>query len=71
MSDPRDNDQVRRFDSRGEALAGIRSGAEAPRPPVGPARAELPLGAWRRRAPAQENVITLRIPSWASSSSKP
>jgi hypothetical protein len=71
MSGPRDNDHVRRFDSRGEALAGIRSGGEPPRLPVGPARAELPLGAWRRRAPAQANVITLRIPSWASSSSKP
>ena len=71
MSGPRDNDHVRRFDSRGEALAGIRSGGEPPRLPVGPAHAELPLGAWRRRAPAQANVITLRIPSWASSNSKP
>ena len=71
MSGPRDSDHVRRFDSRGEALAGIRSSGEPLRLPVGPARAELPLGAWRRRAPAQANVITLRIPSWASSSSKP
>jgi hypothetical protein len=71
MSDQRDNGPVRRFDSRGEALAGIRSSGESPRLPLGPARAELPLAAWRRRAPAQSNVITLRIPSWASSSSKP
>ena len=70
MSGPRDSDHVRRFDSRGEALGGTRSSGEPLRLPVGPARAELPLGAWRRR-PAQSNVITLRIPSWASSNSKP
>ena len=71
MSEPRDNKAMRRFDSRGEALAGTRSSGGPLRRPVGPARAELPLGVWRRRAGAQSNVITLRIPSWASSSSKP
>jgi hypothetical protein len=71
MFEPRSTEIIRRFDSRGEALAGTRSVGESPRLPLGPARAELPLGAWRRREPAQSNVITLRIPSWASSSSKP
>jgi hypothetical protein len=71
MFEPRGTEIIRRFDSRGEALAGTRSSGGPLRLPVGPARAELPLGAWRRRAPAQSNVITLRIPSWASSSSKP
>jgi hypothetical protein len=70
MSEPRDTENMRRFDSRGEALGGTRPSVPV-RAPVGPARAELPLGAWRRRAHAQSNVITLRIPSWASSSSKP
>ena len=71
MSEPRRSEIIRRFDSRGEAVTGTRSSGEVPRLPLGPARAELPLAAWRRRAPAQSNVITLRIPSWASSSSKP
>jgi hypothetical protein len=71
MSEPGDTEIMRRFDSRGEALAGTRPSGVAQRRPLGPARAELPLGAWRRRARAQSNVITLRIPSWASSSSKP
>ena len=61
---------ARRFDSRGESLAAT-SPAAAPARPAGPARVELPLGAWRRRAQPQSNVITLRIPSWASSNSKP
>ena len=71
MSEPRNTESMRRFDSRGEALAGTRPSGAALRRPVDPAHAELPLGAWRRRARAQSNVITLRIPSWASSSSKP
>ena len=71
MSEPRDTDTMRRFDSRGEALGGSPPNGEPSRRPVGPAHAELPLGAWRRRAHAQSNVIRLRIPSWASSSSKP
>ena len=71
MSEPRDGHTMRRFDSRGEALAGTHPSGGPLRRPVGPARAELPLGAWRRPTPAQSNVITLRIPSWASSSSKP
>jgi hypothetical protein len=71
MSEPRSRELIRRFDSRGEAVTGTRSSGESPRLPLGPARAELPLAAWRRRVPAQSNVITLRIPSWASSSSKP
>ena len=62
---------VRRFDSRGEALAGTHAVRPPLRLPVGPARAELPLAAWRRGSLPQPNVITLRIPSWASSSSKP
>jgi hypothetical protein len=71
MSEPRSTEIIRRFDSRGETLAGSRPSGESLRLPLGAARAELPLGAWRRRAPAQSNVITLRIPSWASSNSKP
>ena len=71
MTQRRDTELVRRFDSRGETLAGTRSSGGSLRRPLGAARAELPLGAWRRRAGAQSNVITLRIPSWASSSSKP
>ena len=67
----RETTTVRRFDSRGEALAGADSVRPPMRLPVGPARAELPLAAWRRRSLPQSNVITLRIPSWASSSSKP
>jgi hypothetical protein len=71
MSEPRDTQIMRRFDSRGEALAGTRPSGVPARNAVGPARAELPLGPWRRRARPQSNVITLRIPSWASNSSKP
>jgi hypothetical protein len=71
MSERRDTTIMRRFDPRGEALAGTRPRGTPARLPVGPPRAELPLGAWRRRARPQSNVITLRIPSWASSSSKP
>ena len=67
----RDTTIVRRFDSRGEAFATTRAMQPSLRPPLGPARAELPLALWRRRPPAQSNVITLRIPSWASSSWKP
>jgi hypothetical protein len=71
MSEPRDTQIMRRFDSRGEALARTDAVRPPMRPPLGPARAELPLAAWRRRSVPQSNVITLRIPSWASSSSKP
>ena len=71
MSEPRDTEIMRRFDSRGEAIAGTRPSGVPLRRPLGPARAELPLAAWRRRSVPQPNVITLRIPSWASSSSKP
>ena len=70
MSEPR-TQLVRFFDSRGETLPGVDSSGAPPRRTAEPPRAELPLGAWRRRAPAQSNVITLRMPSWASSSSKP
>ena len=66
----RDTTIVRRFDSRGEALASTAA-AQAPARAVEPAQVELPLAAWRRSSSAQSNVITLRIPSWASSSSKP
>jgi len=66
----RDTTVVRRFDSRGEALAGADA-AQAPARAAEPAQVELPLALWRRRSPAQANVITLRIPSCASSSSKP
>ena len=66
----RDTTVVRRFDSRGEALAGADA-AQAPAHAAEPAQVELPLAAWRRRSTAQSNVITLRIPSWASSSSNP
>ena len=62
---------VRRFDSRGETLAGGDALRPPTRLPGGPAQAELPLALWRRRSQPQSNVITLRIPSWASSSSKP
>ena len=71
MSEPRSTEIIRRFDSRGEAVAGTHRSEPAERRPVGPARAELPLGPWRRRERPQANVITLRIPSWASNSSKP
>jgi hypothetical protein len=71
MSEPRSTEIIRRFDARGEAVAGTRSGEGQERLPVGPERAELPLGPWRRRERPQSNVITLRMPSWASSSSKP
>ena len=71
MSEPQTTETMRRFDSRGEALIVTRAGELPQRRPVGPARAELPLGLWRRRERPQSNVITLRMPSWASSSSKP
>ena len=71
MSEPRSSESIRRFDSRGEAVGSISVSDRSERRPVGPARAELPLGPWRRRERPQENVITLRMPSWASSSSKP
>jgi hypothetical protein len=71
MSEPRSTELIRRFDSRGEAVAGTHASALSERRPAGPARAELPPGLWRRRERPQANVITLRIPSWASSSSKP
>jgi hypothetical protein len=71
MSEPRSTEIIRRFDARGEAVAGTRSGEGQERLPVGPERAELPLGPLRRRERPQSNVITLRMPSWASSSSKP
>jgi hypothetical protein len=71
MSEPRTPVSMRRFDARGETLAGVRPVAVPVRATAGPARAELPLAPWRRRALPQSNVITLRIPSWASSSSKP
>jgi hypothetical protein len=71
VSEPRSTEIIRRFDSRGEAVAGARSSERAERRPTGPDRAELPLGLWRRRARPQSNVITLRMPSWASSRSKP
>jgi hypothetical protein len=67
---PHETDVVRRFDWRGEAFPEIRVRSDA-----GwlyrPDHVELPLAAWRRRAQPQPNVITLRIPSWASSNSKP
>ena len=74
MSTQSRTEDIRRFDARGVHLD---AGGSAPTQP--PARtsealldqAELPLGVWRRRACTQSNVITLRIPSWASSSSKP
>ncbi len=72
MSMQRTTEDIRRFDARGVAF-GVRGPARL-EPAAQPAAldgAELPLGAWRRRARAQSNVITLRIPSWASSSSKP
>jgi hypothetical protein len=73
MSTQRGTEDIRRFDARGVALDGSRRAPAQPSAPATEAldRAELPLGAWRRRARAQSNVITLRIPSWASSSSKP
>jgi hypothetical protein len=71
MSAPRATEISRRFDSRGEALAGTRSAATPTLRLAEPEQVELPLAPWRRRARPQSNVITLRIPSWASSSSKP
>jgi hypothetical protein len=70
MTAPRTTDLNRLFDSRGEPVGSSRTPAAA-RLLDGPERVELPLAAWRRRARPQANVITLRIPSWASSSSKP
>ena len=61
---------IRRFDSRGETLESTDA-VHVPARAVDPDQVELPLAAWRRRSPRQSNVITLRIPSWASSSSKP
>ena len=61
---------IRSYDARGEALSHAPTTAPEPRLSIARDRAELPLAAWRR-ARAQSNVITLRIPSWASSSSKP
>jgi hypothetical protein len=66
----RDTTIARRLDARGEALASADA-KHAPARAVEPAQVELPLAAWRRRSTAQSNVITLRIPSWASSSSNP
>jgi hypothetical protein len=71
MSEPRSRELIRRFDSRGEAVAATGPAGVPERRPFGPAGAELPLGPWRRRERPQSNVITLRMPSWASSSSKP
>jgi hypothetical protein len=71
MTEPHSTEILRRFDARGEAVAGTRSGEGQERLPLGPDRAELPPGPWRRRERPQSNVITLRMPSWASSSSKP
>ncbi len=71
MSKPRDTETIRRFDSRGEALAAVRRSGPPVATTSGTDRVELPLAAWRRRALPQPNVITLRIPSWASISSKP
>lgn len=73
MPTQREIEDVRRFDARGVALDAVRPApAQHPvRASDVPERAELPLASWRRRARAQSNVITLRIPSWASSSSKP
>jgi hypothetical protein len=64
---------IRRFDTRGAALISTHptSAPRRDRAVDGGDRVDLPLGAWRRRAQPQSNVITLRIPSWASSSSKP
>ena len=67
----RDTRIARRFDSRGESLAGTDAVRPRLHPTAGPARAELPLAPWRRRSAPQSNVITLRIPSWAPSTSKP
>jgi hypothetical protein len=72
MSTHRETGDIRRFDARGVAFAGARPAQRpAAHTPAALDHAELPLGVWRRRARAQSNVITLRIPSWASSSSKP
>ncbi len=73
MPTQRRSEDIRRFDARGVPLDGSRPASAQPsvHTPGALDRAELPLGAWRRRARAQSNVITLRIPSWASSSSKP
>jgi hypothetical protein len=73
MSTQSRTEDIRRFDARGVRLDA--GGPARTQPPARTSealdRAELPLGVWRRRARAQSNVITLRIPSWASSSSKP
>ncbi len=70
MTAPRITDLSRLFDPRGEPVGRSRAPTAA-RLLDGPERVELPLAAWRRRSRPQANVITLRIPSWASSSSKP
>ena len=62
---------IRSYDARGEGLSQARTTAAERRSFVARERAELPLGPWRRRERPQSNVITLRMPSWASSSSKP
>ena len=64
-------DTIRQFDSRGETFARAGRASVSLERLAGPDRVELPLAAWRRMARPQSNVITLRIPSWASSSSKP
>jgi hypothetical protein len=61
--------EIRRFDSRGEPLSGIHPGRTSVRHGAEPERVELPLPLWRRARP-QANVIALRIPAWAPSSSK-
>ena len=61
---------IRMFDWRGEQV-GRTPSRTATHQVTEPDRVELPLALWRRRPRAQSNVITLRIPSWASSSSKP
>jgi hypothetical protein len=73
MTTYRGAEDIRRFDTRGAALTGAHptSAPRLERTVDGGDRVDLPLGAWRRRARPQSNVITLRIPSWASSSSKP
>jgi hypothetical protein len=71
MSTHRGLEDVRRFDIRGVALAGTPPAPARRSARVPDGLVELPLGAWRRRERSQSNVITLRIPSWASSSSNP
>ena len=73
MATYRGAQDIRRFDARGAPLTGIRPSpaGRLDRTVDGDAQVDLPLGAWQRRARPQANVITLRIPSWSSSSSKP